>query len=97
MLKNHIKLAFRSFWNRKLTTAINIFGLSFGIACASIAFVFIQQEYSFDQFHEESEKMIGGCAQARHGNDGFFFIIYGSSGKGNDHGTAPHAQGSTGS
>ncbi len=57
MLKNYIKLAFRSFWNRKLTTAINIFGLSFGIACASIAFIFIQHEWSFDKFHEEAEKI----------------------------------------
>lgn len=57
MIKNYIKLAFRSFWNRKLTTAINIFGLSFGIACASVAFIFIQQERSFDKFHEEAEKI----------------------------------------
>ena len=55
MIKNYLKLAFRSFWKQKLTTGINIFGLSFGIACASLAYVFIQHERSFDQFHDEAD------------------------------------------
>ncbi len=57
MIANYIKIAVRNLQKRKLTTAINIFGLSFGIACASMAFVFIQHELTFDQFHDESEKI----------------------------------------
>ena len=55
ILKNYVKVAFRSFWRQKLTTSINIFGLTLGIACAGLAFLFRQQELSFDKFHHESE------------------------------------------
>ena len=57
MLHNYIKLAFRKFWKNKLTTGINIFGLSFGIACASMAFVFIKHEMSFNKFHDDHENI----------------------------------------
>ncbi len=57
MFKNHFKIAIRTLWKQKLTAAINIFGLSLGIAAACIAFVFVRHEYSFDQFHDEYEKI----------------------------------------
>ncbi|MEN0051918.1 MAG: ABC transporter permease [Bacteroidota bacterium] len=57
MLRNHIKIALRSFWKQKLTTGINIFGLAVGIACASLAYIFIQHERSYDTFHEEYENI----------------------------------------
>ncbi|MEM8524358.1 MAG: ABC transporter permease [Bacteroidota bacterium] len=57
MLRNHIKIALRSFWKQKLTTGINIFGLAIGIACASLAYIFIQHERSYDTFHEEYENI----------------------------------------
>jgi len=57
MFKNYIKIALRSFWKQKLTTGINIFGLAVGIACASLAYVFIQHEWSYDKFHEEYENI----------------------------------------
>lgn len=57
MLTNYLKIALRSFWKQKLTSAINIIGLSIGIACACLGYVFIQHELSFDRFHDESEKV----------------------------------------
>ncbi|PHN02248.1 ABC transporter permease [Flavilitoribacter nigricans] len=57
MLKNYLKIALRSFRKQKLTSAINIIGLSIGIACAGLGFVFIQHELSYDRFHDESEKI----------------------------------------
>ena len=55
IIKNYIKVAFRSFWRQKLTTAINIFGLTIGIACAGLAYVFMQHELSYDKFHHQPE------------------------------------------
>lgn len=55
MFKNYLKIALRSFWKQKLTSAINVIGLSIGIACAGLGFVFIEHELSFDKFHNESE------------------------------------------
>ena len=57
ILKNYLKIALRTFWRQKLTTSINIIGLTLGIACASLSFVFVQYELSFDKFHEEHENI----------------------------------------
>lgn len=40
-----------------MTSAINMTGLSIGIACASLGFVFIQHELSYDRFHRESDQI----------------------------------------
>lgn len=57
MWTNLLKVTFRSLWRQKLTTSITILSLAIGIACASLAYLFIQHEYAFDTFHEESEKI----------------------------------------
>ena len=55
ILKNYVKVAFRSFWRQKLTTSINIFGLTLGIACAGLAYIFMKHELSYDKFHQQSD------------------------------------------
>lgn len=57
MLKNYLKIAFRAFAKRKLTSTINIIGLSIGIASAGLGFVFIRHELSYDRFHDEAEQI----------------------------------------
>lgn len=57
MFKNYLKIALRSFGKHKLTTSINVIGLSIGIACASLGYLFVQHELSYDQFHEEHENI----------------------------------------
>jgi putative ABC transport system permease protein len=57
MLKNYIKIAFRNLRKQKLYSLINIIGLAVGIACAIIIFLFIQDEFSFDSFHEDADKI----------------------------------------
>jgi putative ABC transport system permease protein len=57
MLKNYFKIAFRNLHKQKLYSLINIFGLAVGIACAIIIYLFIQDEYSFDSFHESAENI----------------------------------------
>ncbi|WP_373516191.1 ABC transporter permease [Pricia sp.] len=36
MLKNYLKIAWRSLWKNKGYSALNIFGLAIGITCASL-------------------------------------------------------------
>lgn len=55
ILKNYVKVALRSFWRQKLTTAINVFGLTIGLTCASLAYIFMQFELSYDKFHHQSD------------------------------------------
>ncbi len=57
MLRNYIITAFRSFRNNKTYTLINILGLSLGIACCFIYFGIVRHEVSFDQFHDNGNKI----------------------------------------
>src|ERR1700761_215404 len=50
MIKNYIKIAWRNIIRRKGYSAINIAGLSVGIAACLLIFVVIKYELSFDTF-----------------------------------------------
>lgn len=51
------QLAWRNIGRRKGYTTINAAGLALGLACAMVAFLFIQDELSFDRFHEKSNRI----------------------------------------
>ena len=55
MLRNYLKIAFRNLWKRKGYSAINIFGLSIGVAATIILSLYAYNELSFDQFNEHAE------------------------------------------
>lgn len=57
MFKNYIKIAFRSLLKSKGTSVINILGLSIGMACCIIIFLFVQNELSYDRFHSKSDNI----------------------------------------
>jgi putative ABC transport system permease protein len=57
MIGNYYKVAFRTIVKRKLYSFINSFGLSIGIAFCLLIFLFIQDEKSFDQFHDNKENI----------------------------------------
>lgn len=54
MLKNYFKIAFRSLWKNRLFTAINVLGLSLGLASAGVLILFIQRGITFDTFHKDN-------------------------------------------
>jgi putative ABC transport system permease protein len=57
MFKNYIKIALRSFIRHKGHTFINIAGLAIGIACCILIMLWIQDELSYDRFHENAEDL----------------------------------------
>jgi len=57
MLKNYIKIAFRNLFKQKLYSAINIFGLAVGIASCVLIGLYVQNEWSFDEFHSKSDRI----------------------------------------
>jgi putative ABC transport system permease protein len=57
MIGNYFKVAARNIQKRKLYSFINAFGLSIGIAFCILIFLFIQDEKSFDQFHENKDRI----------------------------------------
>ncbi|MCU0447751.1 MAG: ABC transporter permease [Microscillaceae bacterium] len=55
MLKNYLKIAWRSIWRNKVFSFINIVGLSTGMACAFLLYLYIQHELSYDKFHQRAQ------------------------------------------
>ncbi len=51
MFKNYFKTAFRNIWKNKITSSINLFGLSVGMTAAVFIFLWVQNEISFDNYH----------------------------------------------
>ncbi|MDW3193381.1 MAG: ABC transporter permease [Cytophagales bacterium] len=57
MFKNNVKMAFRSFRREKAFTAINVIGLTFGLWCALMTMIWIQDELKFDRFHASGDQL----------------------------------------
>ncbi|MDN5202426.1 ABC transporter permease [Fulvivirgaceae bacterium BMA10] len=51
MLKNFLKTFSRSLVKNKLISFINIFGLSIAIGCSLVVYIFVDWQFSMDQFH----------------------------------------------
>jgi putative ABC transport system permease protein len=57
MLKNYLKIAWRSLLQNKGLAFINIFGLAIGMAFTLLIGLWIQYETSFDQFHKNINRL----------------------------------------
>ena len=57
MIQNYLKIALRTFWKNKVFTAITLFGLSVGISCFILLYLFVRHERSFDQFHSKKDQI----------------------------------------
>ena len=57
MLKNYILIALRNIIHYKAFTAINILGLSIGLACFILIFLWVKDELSYDRYHENAENI----------------------------------------
>jgi ABC-type antimicrobial peptide transport system permease subunit len=57
MLKNYFKTAWRNLLHNKAFSVINISGLAIGMASAILIFLWIQNEMSYDRFHENIDNL----------------------------------------
>jgi ABC-type antimicrobial peptide transport system permease subunit len=57
MIKNYLKIAFRSFGRHKLFTFINIIGLSIGISAALVIYLIVHYDFTFDKFHKDGDRI----------------------------------------
>jgi putative ABC transport system permease protein len=57
MLKNHIKIAFRSLSRNKGFSFINITGLAVGLAVCIMIMLYVTHEMSYDRFHKNGERI----------------------------------------
>jgi putative ABC transport system permease protein len=54
LIKNYLKIAWRNIWKNKVFSAINIIGLSVGMAACIVIMLFVSYEKSFDNFHTKN-------------------------------------------
>ena len=57
MLKNYLKLAVRLMRKHLGYSLINVFGLATGMACCILIFLWVQDELSYDTFHENADQL----------------------------------------
>ena len=57
MFKNYFKIAWRNLSRNKLYSIINITGLSIGIACCILIFLFVQRELSYDKYNVNANRI----------------------------------------
>ncbi|MEO7834065.1 MAG: ABC transporter permease, partial [Ginsengibacter sp.] len=57
MFKNYFKIAWRNLWKNKTTSFINLFGLAIGMAAVILIGTWLQNEFSFEQFHKNKNEL----------------------------------------
>ncbi|MGB6864389.1 MAG: ABC transporter permease, partial [Candidatus Aminicenantaceae bacterium] len=57
MYRNYIKVAIRNLTKQKSFTFINVIGLSIGMTCFILIFLFVRFELSYDDFHDKADQI----------------------------------------
>lgn len=57
MFKNYLKVAFRNLWKNKVFSAINILGLSAGLAVCLLIVLYVKDELSYDKYNTQAENI----------------------------------------
>lgn len=69
MIKNYLKVAFRNILRHKVYSLINIFGLAIGMALCLLILVYVQDELSYDGFHEKADRIYRIAQTEDHNGD----------------------------
>jgi len=67
MLLNNLKLAFRNMFKNKSYSFLNLAGLSIGLAVCLLLSLWVKDELSYDQFHENSDHIYRSLWDAQYG------------------------------
>ena len=67
MIRHFIIIAFRSLKNNRLCSVINIIGLAIGMAACSFILFWIEDEKSYDRFHDNADEIYMGIAHFNQG------------------------------
>ena len=73
MLRNYIKSAYRNLLKNKVYGAINISGLSVGIACCLLISLYVYDETSYDKFFDDSDRIYRVALERKYPTNTRFF------------------------
>ena len=57
MLKNYLKIAFRTLRKQKVVSAVTIGSLAVGLACCLLLFLYVEREWTYDRFHADADRI----------------------------------------
>jgi putative ABC transport system permease protein len=69
MIKKQLLFALRRLGRHKLTTSINVLGLTFGILSCIVIYLYVAFEFSYDKFHADSGRIHRLMVSTSRGND----------------------------
>src|SRR5881296_1076820 len=55
MFRNYLKTAFRNLWKNKTYSLLNILGLSVGISCAALIFLWVEDELTYNHSQKKRD------------------------------------------
>ena len=58
MFRNYFKIATRNLWRNKAFSAINIFGLSIGLATCLVIMLYVQSELGYDRYNATADRIV---------------------------------------
>ncbi len=53
----YLKITFRNFLRHKVSSAINLIGLTTGLTCAFFIYLWVQDEFKINKFHEKDDRL----------------------------------------
>lgn len=65
MFVHHLKVTFRMLLHQKWYALINILGLAIGMACCILIYLFVQDELTYDTFHEHKDRIYCALRQVK--------------------------------
>ena len=68
MFKNAVKVALRNMKRQKAYSLINILGLAVGMACCILILLWVQDELSYDRYHEKADQIYRVVVKGRMSN-----------------------------
>jgi putative ABC transport system permease protein len=66
MIKKQLLFALRRLGRHKLTTTINVLGLTFGILSCVVIYLYVAFEFSYDKFHADADRIYRVVAPTTH-------------------------------
>lgn len=69
MFRNNIKIAWRTLWDNKLYSTLNIAGLSFGLTWFFLIGLFLYDELNFDRQHASADRIYRVVTYAKENNE----------------------------
>ncbi len=76
MLKNYVVTAFRYLWHQKMYAVLNVVGLAVAVASSLMIFLYVFDEFSYDRFYEEADRILRVAAEVDRGDEEPFLDYY---------------------